>query len=84
LNFNTLSETILSSSFTTIKQHIIYTAFTSTMWLSRIIFFYIITLTAFSLFFLLNIRYTFTYNYFYLIYLFDFSTLVLIALSFLL
>ena len=84
LNFNTLSETILSSSFTTIKQHIIYTAFTSTMWLSRIIFFYIITLTAFSLFFLLNIRYTFTYNYFYLIYLFDFSTLVLVALSFLL
>lgn len=84
LNFNTLSETILSSSFTTIKQHIIYTAFTSTMWLSRIIFFYIITLTVFSLSFLLNIRYTFTYNYFYLIYLLDFSTLVLVALSFLL
>ena len=84
LNFNTLSETILSSSFTTIKQHIIYTAFISTMWLSRIIFFYILTLTVFSLSFLLNIRYTFTYNYFYLIYLFDFSTLLLIALALLL
>ena len=80
LNYNTLSETIFSSSFTTIKQHVIYTSFTSTMWLSRIIFIYILTLTMFSLSFLLNLRYTFTYNYFYVVYLFDFLTLLLIAL----
>ncbi len=80
LNYNTLSETIFSSSFTTIKQHIIYTSFTSTMWLSRIIFFYILILTMFSLSFLLNFRYTFTYNYFYVVYLLDFLTLLLTIL----
>ena len=80
LNYNTLSETIFSSSFTTIKQHVIYTSFTSTMWLSRIIFIYILTLTMFSLSLLLNLRYTFTYNYFYVVYLLDFLTLLLIAL----
>lgn len=80
LNYNTLSETIFSSSFTTIKQHIIYTSFTSTMWLSRIIFFYILILPMFSLSFLLNFRYTFTYNYFYVVYLLDFLTLLLTVL----
>lgn len=80
LNYNTLTETILSSSFTTIKQHAIFSLNTSTMWLSQTIFFYILVLTTFSFIFLLNLRYTFTYNYFYLVYLFDLIILLLITI----
>lgn len=71
LNYNTLSETIFSSSFTTVKQHSIYNLNTSSMWLSQTIFFYILILTTLSLVFLLNLRYTFAYNHFHLVYIFD-------------
>lgn len=81
LNYNTLSETIFSSSFTTIKQHVIYTTLTSSMWLSGTIFFYILTLTIFSLSFLSNMRHTFTYNYFYAVYLFDLLVLLSVFLA---
>lgn len=80
LNFNSLSETIFSSTFTTIKQHTIFTMSTSSAWLSNTIFFYILVLTLMSIFFLLNLRYTFTYNYYYLIYVFDLIILIFISL----
>jgi len=80
LNFNSLSETIFSSTFTTIKQHTIFTMSTSSAWLSNTIFFYILVLTLMSIFFLLNLRYTFTYNYYYLIYVFDLIILMFISL----
>jgi NADH:ubiquinone oxidoreductase subunit 5 (subunit L)/multisubunit Na+/H+ antiporter MnhA subunit len=84
LNFNTISETIFSTSFTTIKQHTIFTLNTSSMWLSNTIFFYILILTLLSVFFLLNLRYTFTYNYFYVTYVFDYIILGSICLIWLL
>jgi NADH:ubiquinone oxidoreductase subunit 5 (subunit L)/multisubunit Na+/H+ antiporter MnhA subunit len=80
LNYNTLTETIFSSTFTTIKQHAIFSLNTSSAWLSQTIFFYILVLTTFSLIFLLNLRYTFTYNYFYLTYLFDLIIFILITI----
>lgn len=80
LNFNSLSETIFSSTFTTIKQHTIFTMSTSSAWLSNTIFFYILVLTLMSIFFLINLRYTFTYNYYYLIYVFDLIILIFISL----
>jgi len=79
LNFNSLSETIFSSTFTTLKQHVIFTTTISNTWLSDTIFFYILIITTFSIFFLLNLRYTFTYNYFYLTYVFDLLILLIIV-----
>jgi hypothetical protein len=79
LNYNTLSEVIPSSYFLVSKEHTLFMLVTSTSWLSDSIFFYIITLTTLSIMFLLNMRYTFTYNYYSAVYLFD----VLVLSSFL-
>lgn len=83
LNYNSLSEVILSSSFTLSKDHMIFMLASSTSWLSQTIFFYIIVLTTLSLLFLVSLRYSFTYNYHQVTYFIDGVVAVILVASFL-
>lgn len=64
LNFSTLTEAVPASSFTTLKQHSFFMLTTTTAFLSKSILFYILILTTWAVFFLLNFRYSHTYNHF--------------------
>lgn len=71
LNYNTLSEVIVSSCFVVAKEHTLFMLITSTSWLSNTIFFYIVIMTTLSISFLINMRYAVTYNYYSATYLID-------------
>lgn len=77
LNYNSLSEVLFSACFTTSKEHTIFMLTTSSNWLSQTIFFYICTLTLVAFIFLINLRYTFSYNYFKNMYIIDMLTVIL-------
>ena len=63
-NFSTPIDTISSSSFFTIKQHVIFFLTTSSAKLTSHINFYIYFLTSCSFMYLVNLNYTYNYNYF--------------------
>ena len=78
-NYNTLTELIPSSFFTTTKSHVIFLLDNSNTYLGDTIFFFIIFFTTSALLFLLNLRYTFGYSYFRSVSLFD-GLLVLVTI----
>jgi hypothetical protein len=63
-NYSTPIDTINSSSFFTIKQHIIFFLTTTSTQLTSHINFYIYFLTSCSVLYLINLNYTYNYNYF--------------------
>jgi hypothetical protein len=63
-NYSTPIDTITSSSFFTIKQHIIFFLITTSTQLTSHINFYIYFLTTCSFFYLINLNYSYNYNYF--------------------
>lgn len=63
-NYSTPVDTITSSSFFTIKQHIIFFLTTTSTQLTSHINFYIFFLTSCSFMYLINLNYTYNYNYF--------------------
>lgn len=81
LNFTTLTDTIFSSSFTTLKGHAVFSLNSTNSWLSNSIFFYIQVATILATFFLINLRFTFTYNYYFIVYLFDLVLLFLLVFT---
>lgn len=83
LNYNSLSEVIFSSCFTTSKEHTIFTLTASNSWLSQTIFFYIVILTSFSVVWLLNLRYSMAYDYYRVTYVLDALVIAVIVGSFL-
>jgi hypothetical protein len=62
-NYTSLVDTITSSSFFTLKQHIIFFLTTTPVQLSQHINIYIYFLTACAVSFLLNFNYSYNYNY---------------------
>ena len=64
-NFNTATDTITSSSFIFIKQHIVYSLLSTSSTLTSYINFYIIFLTISAINYLINFNYTYSYKYFY-------------------
>ena len=78
-NYNTLTELVPSSFFTTTKAHVIFLTDNSNMYLGDTIFFFIVFFTTSALIFLLNLRYTFNYNYYFTLTLLD-MVLVLITI----
>ena len=64
LNYTTLVDSISSSSFITLKQHIIFYILTTPAKLTTYINFYIYFLTSCSFMFLINFNYLYNYNYF--------------------
>ena len=80
LNYSTPVDTITSSSFFTIKQHIIFFLTTTSAKLSNHINFYIFYLTSCSFMFLINFNfyYNYNYNYFY-VFVINFGCLILDA-----
>ena len=62
-NFSTSIDTITSSSFVFIKQHIVYSLLSVSSTLTSYINFYIIFLTIMALNYLLNFNYSYNYNY---------------------
>ena len=78
-NYNTLTELVPSSFFTTTKAHVIFLLDNSNTYLGDTIFFFIIFFTTSALLFLLNLRYTFGYSYFRSVSLFD-GLLVLVTI----
>ena len=77
-NYNTLTELVPSSFFTTTKAHVIFLLDNSNTYLNDTIFFFIVFFTTSALLFLLNLRYTFGYGYFQSVSLLD-STLMLVT-----
>lgn len=63
-NYSTPIDTITSSSFFTIKQHIIFFLTTTSAQLTSHINFYIYFLTSCSFMYLINLNYSYNYNYF--------------------
>jgi hypothetical protein len=63
-NYSTLVDTVSSTSFFTIKQHVIFFLITTPAQLTSYINFYIYFLTSCSFLFLLNFNYSYNYNYF--------------------
>jgi hypothetical protein len=63
-NYSTPIDTITSSSFFTIKQHIIFFLTTTSTQLTSHINFYIYFLTSCSFMYLINLNYSYNYNYF--------------------
>jgi hypothetical protein len=63
-NFSTTVDTINSSSFFTIKQHIIFYLISTSAKLTNCINFYIFFLTSCSFMYLVNMNYSYNYNYF--------------------
>ena len=63
-NYSTPVDTITSSSFFTIKQHVIFFLTTMSSQLTSHINFYIYFLTSCSFCYLINLNYTYNYNYF--------------------
>lgn len=78
-NYNTLTELVPSSFFTTTKSHVIFLLDNSNTYLGDTIFFFIIFFTTSALLFLLNLRYTFGYKYFRSVSLVD-GILVLVTI----
>jgi len=64
LNYSTVVDTVSSTSFFNLKQHVIFYLFTTTCKLTSYINFYIYFLTLCSLAFLLNYNYSYNYKYF--------------------
>jgi NADH:ubiquinone oxidoreductase subunit 5 (subunit L)/multisubunit Na+/H+ antiporter MnhA subunit len=64
LNYSSLTDSINSSSFFTLKQHIIFFITSSSSQLTSYINFYIYFLTGCSLFYLVNLNYSYNYNFF--------------------
>jgi hypothetical protein len=62
-NYNTLTDLIPSSFFVFTKSHIIFNTFSSSMYVSDTIFFFIVFFTTAAMAFLLNLRYSFAYSY---------------------
>lgn len=62
-NYNTLTDLIPSSFFVFTKSHIIFNTFSSSMYISDTIFFFIVFFTTAAMAFLLNLRYAFSYSY---------------------
>ena len=62
-NFSTLNDTIASNFFFLLKSHIIFYLNTNSLFLSKIIFFYINFFLFFSLLYLLNLKYQINYLY---------------------
>lgn len=83
LNYNSLSEVIFSSCFTMSKEHTIFMLSASNSWLSQTIFFYIVILTTFSIVWLLNLRYSMTYDYYRIVYIMDALVIAIAIGSFL-
>jgi NADH-quinone oxidoreductase subunit L len=77
-NYNTLTELVPSSFFTTTKAHVIFLLDNSNTYLGDTIFFFIIFFTTSAILFLLNLRYTFSYKYFRSVSLLD-GILVLVT-----
>jgi hypothetical protein len=63
-NYSTPIDTITSSSFFTIKQHIIFFLTTTSSQLTSHINFYIYFLTSCAFMYLINLNYSYNYNYF--------------------
>jgi hypothetical protein len=63
-NYSTPIDTITSSSFFTIKQHIIFFLTTTSSQLTSHINFYIYFLTSCAFMYLMNLNYSYNYNYF--------------------
>jgi len=63
-NYSTLTDTIPSSSFFLIKQHVVFLLITSSTKLLSCINFYIFFLTSTAFVYILNLRYAYNYNYF--------------------
>jgi len=63
-NYSTPVDTITSSSFFTIKQHIIFFLTTTSSQLTSHINFYIYFLTSCAFMYLVNLNYSYNYNYF--------------------
>lgn len=63
-NYSTPIDTISSSSFFTIKQHVIFFLTTTPSKLVNYINFYILVLTTAAFTYLTNLNYTYNYNYF--------------------
>ena len=63
-NYSTPIDTITSSSFFTIKQHIIFFLTTTSSQLTSHINFYIYFLTSCAFMYLVNLNYSYNYNYF--------------------
>jgi hypothetical protein len=63
-NYSTPIDTITSSSFFTIKQHVIFLLTTTPHKLISYINFYIFLLTSCAFFYLVNLNYSYNYNYF--------------------
>ena len=64
LNYSTPVDTITSSSFFTIKQHIVFFLSSTSAQLMSHINFYIYFLTSCSFMYLINLNYSYNYNYF--------------------
>lgn len=62
-NYSTLIDLIPSSSFTTIKSHILFYTYSSNASLGNLITFFIIFFTISAVVFLINIRFPFSYTY---------------------
>jgi NADH:ubiquinone oxidoreductase subunit 5 (subunit L)/multisubunit Na+/H+ antiporter MnhA subunit len=63
-NYSTPVDTITSSAFFTIKQHVIFLLTTTPHKLITYINFYIFLLTSCAFFYLINLNYSYNYNYF--------------------
>jgi hypothetical protein len=63
-NYSTPIDTIVSSNFLTIKQHVIFFIESSSTKLLKYINFFIFFLTLNSFFYMMNLNYSYTYRYF--------------------
>ena len=63
-NYSTLSDSITSSSFFLVKQHVIFFLITLSTKLNSYISFYIYFFTSYAFFFLINYNFSYNYNYF--------------------
>ena len=63
-NYSTPIDTIVSSNFLTIKQHVIFFIESSSTKLLKYINFFIFFLTLNSFFYMMNLNFTYTYRYF--------------------
>ena len=63
-NYSTLTDTIQSSSFFLVKQHVVFMISTSSSKLLSCINFYILFLTSSAFIYILNLKYSYSYDYF--------------------
>jgi len=63
-NYSTLTDTVQSSSFFLVKQHVVFMISTSSSKLLSCINFYIFFLTSSAFVYILNLRYSYSYDYF--------------------